>query len=243
MRPILSILALIATLGLAPAASAQKIDLRPAPRPARVFLGASVLGAQPLGDFADLIGDDAAFGFGGHLIYRLDRHGMLGIRMDAGVIIYGNERQRACFSPTVGCRVELDVETNNNIALFGIGPQLLVPNGRFRPYLAGTVGLAYYFTESTVEGTSSNTPFARTTNFDDPAFAYTGSAGLYIPVRRGPRPISIDVGVRYHHNGEASYLREGSIHDEPDGDILFTTLTSDANMLIYQIGVSIGAGR
>ncbi len=243
MRPILPVLALIASLGLTPAATAQTLDLRPAPRPARVFLGANVLGVQPLGDFADLIGKDAAFGFGGHLIYRLDRNGMLGIRVDAGAIIYGSERQRVCFSPTVGCRVELDVETNNNLALFGIGPQLMVPNGRFRPYVAGTLGLAYYFTESKVEGTRSNTPFASTTNFDDPAFAYTGSAGLYIPIRRGPSPISIDLGVRYHHNGEASYLREGSIRDLPDGEIEFTTLTSDADIVMYQIGVSIGIRR
>ena len=236
-------LALVATVALASVASAQELDHRRDARPPRVFLGANLAVAQPLGTFADQIDKEATFGFGGHFIYQLDRDGMFGIRIDGGMVIYGNERERVCFSSTVGCRVQLDVETNNNIALFGIGPQLMVPNGRFRPYLAGTVGVAYFFTESSVEGTrSQDSPFARTTNFDDPAFAYTGSAGLYIPLRRGRTPISIDVGVRYHHNGEASYLREGSIEEGPDGRVQFSPLTSDANMLIYQLGISVGVG-
>lgn len=246
MHATLPVVALIASGALlAPAAAAaQRLDLKPPTPPARVYLGASVLGAQPLSGFADRINKDVAFGFGGHLIYRLDRDGAIGIRAEAGMLIYGNERNRVCFNPTVGCRVQLAVRTKNNIALFGVGPQLMVPNGRFRPYLAGTLGLAYFFTESSVAGTRrSDIPFARTTNFDDPAFAFTGSAGLYIPVRRGPRPISIDLGARYHHNGEASYLREGSIRDLPGGDIEFTPIRSDATLLIYQLGVSIGVGR
>jgi hypothetical protein len=243
MRPTLTVLALIATLGSAPVATAQQVEPSAERRISRVFLGGQVMLAQPVGDFGDLIDKDAAFGFGGHLIYRLDRAGMFGIRVDAGSVIYGDERERVCFSPTVGCRVELDVRTNNNVALFGIGPQFMLPTGEFRPYVAGTVGLAYFFTESRVEERRSNLPFARTTNFDDPAFAFGGSAGLYIPVGRGRTPISIDVGLRYHHNSEAAYLREGSIRDNPDGSIDIFPIRSDADLILYQVGVSIGVGR
>ncbi|HJR63040.1 MAG TPA: hypothetical protein VJ803_05015 [Gemmatimonadaceae bacterium] len=208
-------------------------------RPSRFFIGGHFMVATPQDEFADYV--DTGFGFGGHLIYALDQAGAVGLRVDLGFVNYGRESRRTCLSTTIGCRIQVEIETSNNIVVFGVGPHFMVPNGRFRPYLTGTAGLAYFFTESSLEGVRDfdDEEFFQTTNFDDVTFAWTGAAGIYIPLRRGLRPISLDLGVRYHGNGEARYLREGSIEDQP-GTIIITPIESKTNLLVYQIGVVFG---
>lgn len=208
-------------------------------RPSRFFIGADFMVATPQDEFADYVG--TGFGFGTHFIYAIDPSGVVGLRFDLGFVNYGREERRACLSTTVGCRIQVEIETSNNIVVVGVGPHFMVPNGRFRPYLTGTAGLAYFFTESSLQGTRDfdDEDFFQTTNFDDATFAWTGAAGVYIPLRRGMRPISLDLGVRYHGNGEAQYLREGSIADEP-GAIIITPIESKTNLLVYQIGVVFG---
>ena len=51
------------------------------------------------------------------------------------------------------------------------------------------------------------------------------------------KAISLDFGVRYHHGGVATYLREGSIQDLPDGSILIRLLSSRTPTMIYIIGI------
>ncbi|HEX5439143.1 MAG TPA: hypothetical protein VFW98_18465 [Gemmatimonadaceae bacterium] len=219
-------------------ASAQVFHLKPAPGPSRSYLGGGVEYGQPQGEFADFVGH--SWGVGGNYIFRLDHAGILGLRADVHYLNYGHERNRALLSQTIGGRIDVDVTTDNNILLAGIGPQLLLPTGAIRPYLTGNVGLAYFFTKSSVEGTGSQEAFASTTNFDDAVFAWSGAAGLYIPLRGGMHPISLDLGARYQANGNVRYLRKGSITDNPDGTISFIPIRSQANMIIYHVGVMFG---
>ncbi len=171
------------------------------------------------------------------VLTRLDRSGALLLRIEGGYLRYGHERKRACL---ISCRITVDVNTDNNIMVFGIGPQLMVPVGFLRPYVTGTAGLSYFFTQSSLEGSNDSSPFAETKNFDDVVFAWTGGGGLQIPVREGLKPILIDLGVRYHKNGEASYLREGSITDNPDGSTTITPIRSQTNFLSIHLGVMFG---
>jgi len=53
-------------------------------------------------------------------------------------------------------------------------------------------------------------------------------------------PILLDLGATFHRNGEATYLRKGSIQDNPDGSISINPIRSEANFITYRIGVSIG---
>lgn len=212
----------------------------PGEEPARLFLGGDVLYGNPVGPFGELVDD--GFGLAGHLIYRVDRGGWLGLRADAGFLNYGRETQEVCFSTTVGCRVRLDLTTENNVFFAGIGPQLLVPAGGVRPYLNGSIGLAYFATTSSVRGDDDGDAFADDTNFDDWTFAWTGGGGLYIPIRDGPRPISVDLGAVYHQNGEAEFLREGDIIDHPDGSITLRPNRAEADLWTFRLGISIGLG-
>ncbi len=238
-----SLLPLAAAVILPSAAAAQDIDHRPPPRLARAFMGVSAAVARPVGELDNFI--DRGLGIDAHFLYRLNRlGGRLAIRIDMGGVTYGSERHRVCFGVTEGCETQL-IETSHDIAIFGIGPQLMLLSGRLRPYLAGTVGLAYFITQSTVRGSDffARSPFAQTTNFDHATLAYAGTVGLYIPLRRGRHPLSIDVGVRYQRNGTASYLREGSIRYDDNGFVRFTPTTSEADLLVCQLGISFAIGR
>jgi opacity protein-like surface antigen len=239
LRSIVRSLAVAATLALPALASAQPDgSLAPFRRAPRSYLGINFTVGQPLGQFSDFI--DNGYGVSGNFVYNFDEHGVAGLRIDGTYLNYGNEKKRACLSTTIGCRVTVDVNTSNNIVMFGVGPQISVPSGPIQPYLAGTVGLTYFFTESSVEGTSDSSPFAQTTNQDFATFGWTGIGGVRIPVHPGRQPVMIDFGVRYNGNGKAEYLRKGSIVDNPDGSITVNRIRSDANLLTYHVGVVIG---
>lgn len=225
---------------LAPALlQAQYMGRDGAPRgPSRAFAGIYLVGAQPLGEFNDYI--DWGGGIGGSLLWAFDRQGAIGLRLDMAYLIYGHETKRVPLGPSLG-RVRVDVSTSNNIVVLGVGPQVMMPTGSVRPYLNGTVGMSYFFTESSVEGSSDFEPFASSTNFDDAIFAWTAGGGLYIPLRKRERhSISLDIGAQYHANGEARYLREGSIQEDGTGEIYFEPIRSQTSLMTYRIGVAIG---
>jgi hypothetical protein len=232
---------LAAAVALGAARSAQAQHEPPTREPTRWYVGGDITVGQPRGAFADNV--STGYGVSGHAIYRLDEAGLVGIRVDGGALIYGNEHQSVPFGGDVGGRVRLDMNTSNNIGFLGIGPQIGVPTGRLRPYVNGYAGVSYFFTDTSLRGSGSSEEFARTTNYHDATFSYGGGAGLYVPVRRGPSPISIDLGVRYHDNGRARYLREGDITDNSDDTITVHPRETDTDLLTFHFGVSVGISR
>lgn len=209
-----------------------------AKRPSGAYAGASFNYARPQGEFRDFV--DQGFGGDVHFIYQPGARGILGLRLDAGFLNYGNETMRVPLSSSIGGRITVDVNTSNNIAFVGLGPQIGLPDGRFRPYVGGFAGFTYLFTESSVEGRDDDQAFARTTNYDDATFSYGGRAGLYVPLSHGASPVSLDLGVVYMNSGEAEYLREGDIEDLPNGTIAFTPSRSDTDLLTFRVGVTVG---
>ena len=233
----------IRTPGLAAAALALTfvpLDAQ-TPAPSRFAGNLSGIVAQPVGEFDDYV--DVGFGIGGNLRLNLGPSGVASLRVDFGYINYGRETQRVCLSATVGCRIVVDLTTTNNIVFGHGGLQLGVPVGPVRPYVNGGVGYAYFFTESSVEGTNNQEdPFASTTNFDDGTFSWSAGGGLVIPISSGATPVAIDVGARYLNHGEVDYLTRGSIEDNPDGSIDIFPTRSAAHLIAWTIGVTVGFG-
>jgi opacity protein-like surface antigen len=193
--------------------------------------------AQPVGEFDDYV--NVGFGLGGNFRVGLDPSGITSLRFDIGYVNYGRETQEVCLTT---CLIRLDLTTTNNIVFGYGGLQFTAPRGPVRPYVNGGIGYSYFFTESSVEGTSNQEPFASTNNFDDGTFSWATGGGLMIPISAGRTPVSIDLGVRYNHNTEVDYLTKGSIEDLPGDDIRLNPTRSAAYLVTYMIGVSLGFG-
>jgi len=207
-------------------------------KPIRGFGGGGITIASTVGDFSDYVG--TGWGLGAHFILNLDRQGILGLRTDVGFINYGNETKRVCLSQTVGCRIEVDLSTSNNIFHGSIGPQLTLPAGPVLPYANASVGFGYFATTSNVSGVNDADDQFQTTNFDDVTFSWQFGTGIRVPVHYGRTPIHLDFGGRYNANGQVEYLTKGGITDHPDGSITLNPILSEANLWTFLLGASFG---
>jgi len=223
-----SVLALMVLL--APSGLAQVYSV-----PTRFTVGGSFVVSQPKEAFAQNIGN--GYGGSGTAIYHLVRSGLLGLRMDVSGVSYGHEKQRVPISTTIP-RVEVDVRTTNSIVALGWGPELARPTGKFRPYVHAGYSRLFFRTTSSVRATnSSDEDLASTTNYKDGVGAWVYGGGLRVHLGNEDLPLTLDTGVSYHRGGTASYLREGSIRDNPDGTLNISPLSSRTPFVVYSVGI------
>jgi hypothetical protein len=205
------------------------------------YFGGSFTVARPQGEFGEYV--DRGFGGDVHYLRALDPAGHVALRVDAGLAIYGYES----YSVPNRYGYLLDANTSNNVAWIGVGPQIGIPDGRLRPYVNGYAGYSFLWTSTTYDEDGYYDEYDddsySVTEQDDWSFSYGAGAGLYVPVRGGSSPVSLDLGVRYHNNGEAEYLREGDIVENDDGSVSLFPTRSDTDLLTFHIGFSIGIAR
>ena len=236
--------ALVTTFGVAAAPflvsplSAQ-ISRRPSVRieqPSRFTIGGGLLMSQPRGELANNIDN----GFGGDLygLFRVDPAGVLSLRADIGGLEYGSETIPS--GSVFGGRVGFEVETSNSIFWGAFGPQLMVPVGPVRPYGNVAIGIMGFSTNSAVRGTGQyqGETFASSQNQSDETHTWIFGGGLYIPFYGKLSMLSLDIGGRYFTGGEATYLREGAIRDNPDGSITLFPSHSETDQVTWHVGVS-----
>lgn len=204
--------------------------------PTRFGVGIGFIVSEPKEEFDANVG--LGYGVDASVHYDFDRAGWFSLRFDGSWLRYGHETKRVPFSQTVGGRILVDVSTSNTIVGLGIGPELAVPRGPLRPYVhAGFSGLLFR-TVSSVSGTrSTSEPIASTTNLSDWTGAWVVGSGLRIPLGSRSSPVEIDLGLHYHRGGEARYLREGSIIDNPNGSITINPLRSRTPFMVYAVGI------
>ncbi|HVX41581.1 MAG TPA: hypothetical protein VHB25_18625 [Gemmatimonadaceae bacterium] len=198
----------------------------------------SAIQSRPLGAMAHNIG----FGYGvdGAYLFRLDHAGVFSLRAELALAQYGDESKRVRLSNSIGDRIQVDVVTNNDLAVASFGPQIARPNGTIRPYVNGGIGAQFFFTDSHVNGANDSFDFANTTNQHDWTPVWVAGGGVMVPLYERRVRVLLDAGVQYLNGGHARYLRPGSIQDFPDGHIEITPLESDTHMALVHLGVRIG---
>lgn len=197
--------------------------------------------AVPVGEFGSHVDLGGGLGFGGVLFLGESR--LAGLRAQGGFVIYGTSTETRPLSNTVR-EVQVEVQTNNSIFTGGLGPQVYLGTGPIRPYVYGTVGFAYFVTSTSVSGESDSEPIATSNNFDDFQLSLTGGGGLSVEVRGGPNPISLDLSASYQHNGLTEYGVRGNdnFRYTRGGDVLYDPILSNANLMTYRVGASVGLG-
>lgn len=218
-------------------ATAIKVEAQISPDSTRFTItGAPVL-FQPEGEFRNNV--SRGFGADGGILYHLDRPGFVSLRFDFSGAEYGREKKREPISETVGGRILVDVTTTNSILTLGFGPELAWPHGLVRPYINAGLSELFFRTATSIKGTNASDNLATTTNQKDAVAAWIFGGGVRFPLAGNDpnKAISLDFGVRYHRGGVATYLREGSIQDLPDGSILISPLSSRTPTMIYMVGI------
>lgn len=226
-----SVLALV--LALSPAEA--QFSRRGVAEPRLVVFGDVVL-SKPKGEFADYV--DQGYGFNAGAMFRLDRGGMLGLRAEIGVLQYGRERMPVAFD--FSGRLSADVVTTNTIGWLSAGPQLTFPTGAVRPYANVAWAVTNFRTTSSIEDRQTRENFATTENASDFSSAVVFGGGLYIPIGGRASTAMLTVGGKYYYGGEATYLPEGGIEDNPDGSITLHPARTKTDFVIWQLGVSVG---
>ena len=195
------------------------------------YFGLNLQVGQAKGQFAEYV--DYGFGGGGFLVIRPGRRGPLGVRLDVMYLNYGSQTHSHQLVPGI----VVDVTTDNDIFQIALGPQLLIGRGGVRVYTFGTVGVSGFLTTSAVEGTDQNNQqFASTTNHADATFSGEFGGGLWV---RLSRAIFLDVGARYLKNGRVTYVTKERVTISGN-QLLVDPVHSDANLMIYHLGVAIG---
>lgn len=227
---------LIAAFSVASSSSVEAQVVFSSPSgPSRFQLGLDAVLSQPKGEFANNIGN--GFGLNATGMFRLDPKGFISIRGDVGAVQYGRETQRVPYRPITG-RINLDVETTNNIAWGSIGGQLQIPDGWFRPYANASIAYTDFSTQSTLTGSDDSYEYASTTNQHDGSRAWIVGGGVVIPFGNRFSLGGLNLGARYYYGGRATYLREGDIIDNADGTITINPRNSKTDLVLWQLGVS-----
>jgi hypothetical protein len=204
------------------------------PSPPSAYLGLSLQVGQARGQFANYV--DYGGGGGGYLVYRPNRRGPFGVRLDLMYLVYGSQTHRYPLVPGV----VVDVTTDNQIFQIALGPQLTIGQGMLQVYGFGTVGGSFFSTTSAVEGTDQNNqPFASTTNHSDATFSGELGGGFLVRVKRGLPMVLLDFGARYLKNGQVTYVTKERVTFSGN-QLLVDPVNSDANLLIYHLGIAIG---
>lgn len=205
--------------------------------PSRFTVGGNGVMSQPKGEFASNVGRGYGFDLNG--LFKLDYRGYLNLRADVGGVQYGRERKDASFFGVTG-RVTLDLETTNSIAWGAIGPQIMIPDGPFRPYANAAIAYTMFSTTSTLKDPSGQITYASNDNANDGSHAWIFGSGILIPFGESG---AFNLGGRYYYGGRATYLNKGDITDNPDGTVTLRPRNSKTDLVLWQLGFSLAIPR
>ncbi len=158
---------------------------------------------------------------------------------------YGSTSRREYLFP----EIPVNVVTNNNILFTHLLLQARADYIIFQPYVEGLFGFNYLWTESKIEDVNDwdDEDVASHTNFDDFAWSYGAGFGVLINLKTfnfdnetdSPKHgrLMLDFRVRYLFGGEAEYLKEGSITQDENKNVIYAVNKSDTDFISYHVGL------
>ena len=223
---------------------AQGLDAQVLPRvpeaeekgPPAGYIDIAGLASNALGEFGDLVGAGGGVNLSAK-VFPIEDFRNVRLRADLGFVIYGSETIPTCL--TDPCRVVAEIETTNNIFYMGLGPEIVLAQGRLEPYVYGTVGGSIFNTESGLKEMGDSERHFKTSHLTDWIFAWRAGGGVRLVISEY---YLVDFGVEHHGNGVANYLTKGDVIDNPDGKVSINPRRSEANLLTFRLGMSFGIG-
>ena len=204
-------------------------------------IGGSFVIGVPQSEFRNEV-DNIAYGFNAEgTFWSPSKFRPYTVGLNIGYLIYGEENQRQPFSRTIGF-VDVNVNTTYSLLNFHLLFKVSPFTGTWRLYLEGLFGGDYIYTRSKVENISTDEEIVGSTNLDDFAWSYGGGGGLMILLSEEIEEftqIYLDLKARYLFGSEAEYLKEGSIREDSNGNVIYDLSKSQIDLLNFHVGVMI----
>ena len=207
----------------------------------RHTVGGGGVYAQPLGEFGQNVRQ--GWGLDGHGTYGVDSRGIFGVRAELGFLQYSSKTEP--FSISNGFSYyNLESETKSGVLTLGIGPQLSAPAGSpVRPYIGGTVGFARFATETAINiparysNSGSKETLDQQTVSSDFILSLAAMGGVGFELGFLGRGVMMDVGARWHRNGEATYVSPEGVVYNGSARPTVTATQSQADFIVYRLGI------
>lgn len=231
-----SLTASLLLVAMATSAHAQE-GVTKVPMSSRYSFGADFMIADPRGEFKN--NAKAGFGFGGHALMSADQWGIAGMRIDLGMVRYGDETHRY----SCGTLCTYDATTSNDIINLQVGAQLMMPRKAILPYIGASYGTLLFTTNSRVKTRDgSQSPFRHNVQEDDFTGSFMIGGGLYIPMTGALGGFTANIGARLFTGGEAEYLSAKSLQCNSTGCTVQPPFKSRTDFVVYHVGVSSSMG-
>lgn len=175
----------------------------------------------------------AGYGLGGMVARRLGPVDVLRIRFDLGAVVYDSQSDRVSF-----LEFDTDYETATTGVYGGVGPEIRLPLGGFRPHVNGFVGVANFSTKSIVSIAFDDVALGSETETTWSDLGVVVGVGGGFSMRVSGR-VSLEFEGRYLRHGKVEYLPPESISG--DGVIVGPTKRANFNAVEFLVGVRLAA--
>lgn len=208
-------------------------------------LATGVAGASPMalvGGYTDVSfptgdwGEVAGFGLGLENVGAVfpDSTRPFGIRQGSS-LIYNFKRTVDVPSANLDTGTSLRSETSNTSLWFGIGPELRKHTGNARPFIYGSVGVAFNWINSHLKGNVQGADYDATVGQTSTTFAWTAGAGISKAVSSVPGG-RLALSVEYRSCVDMHYMIPGDVTSS-GSSVSWDRTKQNADQIIARIGI------
>ena len=194
----------------------------------------------PLSHLADNLDDNYGIGFGGEVLYRIEKDNPVWV--GAGVHTYAFDSYAIRYFQEFDGQI-YNYEDRTTSRLFQA--HLLArfqPEVRFlfRPYVQGGLGMHWYFTNTKVRDTDVNETVDRINEGTESVLGFAFHAGVQLVPHRLPQ-VRGDIRIGYFRNASVGYKRYVEGRGDPSGFPIdyFEDVESAVDMIGLHIGIAI----
>lgn len=214
-------------------ASPLLLSAQPLARSFEGTLGGTIGLSRPTGEFEKTWGKDMLH-FGAHFAYPLGTIKVIQAGFDFGYSVMGKNEA------TVPVNTDYLGVTEGTLTTrcksFSYHPLLRFSplRGRIRPYVDALAGFRQFSTTSTVTADGVEENISKERNETDLAFSSGWAAGLMVTIGGA---VYVELRVERFNSGEATYVGPASVAVSSQGEVSFSTLTSNTDVTNALFGI------
>lgn len=177
-------------------------------------------------------------GVGAQIAIPLGFRSPVQLGFDISKSTMGSENDQFTFENGFNQLIAGDMSVNSTIRSYHGFMRFSPLNGPARVYIDGYAGVRNYSTRSSVEIPNANGGFTQQIEVpsSDNSFSYGWGVGMMLGVNRF---LKFDFGFQKLQGGEVTFINPQSISIDEDGDMEYQMVTSETNVLVPRVGLTL----